>query len=65
MISAPILLYLAAYQMHIFGSGSLSFLSSDPDRTVVSLSFLFPILPLAGMWVSYRLSCRIMEQKEF
>ena len=65
MIFAPIVLLFGAYQLGLFSPGSLSFLSSVPDRTAVSLSFLFPILPLAGMWVSYRISCRIMEQKEF
>ena len=65
VIFAPIVLIFGAYQLGVFGAGSLSFLSSAPDSTMVTLSFLFPILPLAGMWVSYLISCRIMEQKEF
>lgn len=65
VIFAPIVLIFGAYQLGVFGAGSLSFLSSAPDSTMVTLSFLFPILPLAGMWVSYLISCRVMEQKEF
>ena len=65
VIFAPIVLIFGAYQLGIFGPGSLSFLSSVPDSTVVTLSFFLPIVPLAGMWVSYLISCRVMEQKEF
>lgn len=65
VIFAPIVLIFGAYQLGVFGAYSLSFLSSAPDSTMVQLSFLFPILPLAGMWVSYLISCRVMEQKEF
>ena len=65
VIFAPIVLIFGAYQLGVFGADSLSFLSSAPDSTMVQLSFLFPILPLAGMWVSYLISCRVMEQKEF
>ena len=65
VIFAPIVLIFGAYQLGVFGADSLSFLSSAPDSTMVQLSFLFPILPLAGLWVSYLISCRVMEQKEF
>ncbi len=64
VIFAPIVLLFGAYQLGFFSPGSLSFLSSTPDSTVVKLSFLLPIVPLAGMWVSYMISCRIMAQKE-
>ena len=65
VIFAPIVLLLGAYQLGLFSPGSLSFLSSVPDSSVVRLSFFFPLLPLAGMWLSYRVSCRVMEGKEF
>lgn len=65
VIFAPIVLLFGAYQLGLFAPGSLSFLSSTPDSTVVTLSFFFPIVPLAGMWVSYLISCSVMERKEF
>lgn len=65
VIFAPIVLLFGAYQLGVFGTGSLSFLSSVPDLTVVKLSFFLPIIPLLGMWASYLISCRVMEQKEF
>ncbi|MGO5022810.1 ABC-2 transporter permease [Lawsonibacter sp. LCP25S3_G6] len=65
VIFAPIVLLFGAYQLGVFGAGSLSFLSSVPDPMVVKLSFFLPIIPLLGMWASYLISCRIMEQKEF
>lgn len=65
VIFAPIVLLFGAYQLGFFSPGSLSFLSSTPDSTAVKLSFALPLIPLAGMWVSYMISCRIMAQKEF
>ncbi len=65
VIFLPIVLIFGGWQLGLFGADSLSFLSSTPDATVVKLSFFLPIVPLAGMWVSFLISCRIMEQKEF
>lgn len=65
VVFAPIVLLFGAYQLGLFGEGSLSFLRGIPDDTVVTLSFFFPIIPLLGMGLSYLISCRIMEDKEF
>ena len=65
IIFGPIVLLFGAYQLGFFGADSLSFLSSIPDRTAVTLSFFLPIVPLAGMGLSYLIACRIVENKEF
>ena len=65
VIFLPIVLIFGAYQLGVFAPGSLAFLSEVPDSAAVTLSCFLPLVPLAGMGISYLISCRIMEQKEF
>lgn len=65
VIFAPIVLVFGAYQLGVFETGNLSFLTAIPDQTVITLSFFLPIIPLSGMGLSYLISCRIMMDKEF
>lgn len=65
MIFLPIVLIFGAYQLGVFAPGSLAFLSEVPDSAAVTLSCFLPLVPLAGMGISYLISCRVMERKEF
>ena len=59
----PIILLFGAFKLGLLGG--LSFLLKLPDATVITFLFLLPLLPLVGMGVSYLISCRILEGKEF
>ncbi len=59
VIFLPIVLILGAYYL-----GALDALDALPDPVLVALGILIPLLPLAGIWVSYRLSCSFLERKE-
>lgn len=65
VIFLPIVLIFGAYQLGVFAPGSLAFLSEVPDSAAVTLSCFLPLVPLAGMGISYLISCRVMERKEF
>lgn len=59
----PIVLLFGAFKLGLLGG--LAFLLKLPDATVITFLFLLPLLPLVGMGVSYLISCRILEGKEF
>lgn len=59
----PIVLLFGAFKLGLLGG--LAFLLKLPDATVITFLFLLPLLPLVGMGVSYLISCRILERKEF
>lgn len=63
VIFLPIVLLFGAFKLGLLGG--LSFLLKLPDATVITFLFLLPLLPLVGMGVSYLISCRILEGKEF
>lgn len=59
VIFLPILLVVGAYYL-----GVLDTLAALPDLALVILGILIPLLPLVGIWVSYRLSCSFLEHKQ-
>lgn len=63
VIFLPIILLFGAFKFGLLGG--LTFLLKLPDTTVITFLFLLPLLPLLGMGVSYLISCRILEHKEF
>ena len=63
VIFLPIILLFGAYKLGLLDS--LSFLLELPDAVVIPFLLLLPLLPLLGMGVSYLISCRILERKEF
>lgn len=63
VIFLPIILLFGAYKIGLLDG--LSFLEQIPESTAIAASLLLPLLPLLGMGVSYLISCRILEQKEF
>ena len=63
VIFLPIILLFGAYKLGMLNN--LSFLLELPDAVVIPFLLLLPLLPLLGMGVSYLISCRILEHKEF
>lgn len=63
VIFLPIILLFGAYKIGLFNS--LYFLKQISEATAITFLFLLPLLPLLGMGVSYLISCRILEGKEF
>ena len=62
VILLPIVLLFLAYKMGV--SANLTFLNRLPDSVVLSLFALVPLAALAGLVISFLISCRIMERKE-
>ena len=63
VIFLPIILLFGAFKLGLLNN--LVFLLKLPDAVVIPFLLLLPLLPLAGMGVSFLLACRILEGKEF
>ena len=63
VIFLPIVLLVGASKLGLLDG--LSFLEQIPEATAIAFVLLLPLLPLLGMGVSYLISCRILEYKEF
>ena len=63
VIFLPIILLVGASKLGMLDG--LSFLEQIPEATAIAFALLLPLLPLFGMVVSYLISCRILERKEF
>lgn len=63
VIFLPIILLVGASKLGMLDG--LSFLEQIPEATAIAFALLLPLLPLLGMVVSYLISCRILERKEF
>ena len=63
VIFLPIVLLVGASKLGLLDG--LSFLEQIPESTAIAFVLLLPLLPLLGMGVSYLISCRILEHKEF
>ena len=63
VIFLPIILLFGAFKLGLLNN--LSFLLELPDAVLIPFLLLLPLLPLLGMGVSYLISCRILEHKEF
>lgn len=65
VVFVPILLLFGAYKLGLLDSMDLSGLNSLSDGAALALAALCPLAALAGLGVSYLISCRVMEGKEF
>ena len=65
VIFVPVLLVFGAYQLGLIPAGALAALAALPETALLAGAGLAALLPLAGLLVSYLVSCRIMERKEF
>lgn len=63
VIFLPIILLVGASKLGLLDG--LSFLEQIPEASAIAFVLLLPLLPLLGMGVSYLISCRILERKEF
>ena len=63
VIFLPIILLFVAFKLELLGG--LAFLLKLPDAVVIPFLLLLPLLPLLGMGISFLISCRILERKEF
>ena len=60
--------FVVVFLLLHFGSElglDLSFLNQLPELTALGLVGLFPLAALAGLGLSFLISCRIMDRKEF
>lgn len=64
VIFAPMVLFFGAYKLGLFESIDFAALDRLPESTLLAFSTLLPLIPLAGLGVSYLISCRIVAQKE-
>ena len=65
VIFVPVLLFFGAYQLGLISSGTFAALEALPEAALLAGVGLAALLPLLGMGISYWISCRIMEGKEF
>lgn len=65
VIFVPVLLFFGAYQLGLISSGTLATLEALPESALLAGAGLTALLPLLGMGISYGISCRILEGKEF
>ena len=60
-----VLLFFGAYQLGLISAETFAALEALPETALLAGAGLVALLPLLGMWISYGISCRIMEGKEF
>ncbi len=62
IVFAPMILFFLAARLELM---DLSGLKSVPEEVVMLICYLLPVAGLAGLGLSYLVSCRIYEKKEF
>ena len=65
LVCIPVLLLFAAYRLGLLDQMDFVGLNSLSDQAVLGLFALLLLVTLAGLGVSYLISCRVMEGKEF
>lgn len=65
VIFVPVLLFFGAYQLGLISGETFATLEALPESALLAGAGLVALLPLLGMGISYGISCRIMEGKEF
>lgn len=65
VVFLPVLLLFGAFQLGLLDNLDLSWLESLPESGALAACAVVPLLALAGLVVSYLISCRVMEGKEF
>ena len=65
VIFVPVLLFFGAYQLGLISAETFAALEALPEPALLAGAGLVALLPLLGLGVSYGISCRILEGKEF
>ena len=65
VIFVPVVLLFGGAQLGLFDGLALSFLNELSQGALVGCFSLTAIIPFLAMGVSYLISCRIVEGKEF
>lgn len=65
IVLLPLIVLFAADKLDLLSGLDLSWLDHMPTTSLVGMLALVPLAGLAGMAVSYLISCRIVEKKEF
>ena len=65
VIFVPAILLFGAYQLGLISAETFAALEALPEATLLAGAGLMALLPLLGMGVSYWISCRFLEGKEF
>ena len=65
VIFVPAILLFGAYQLGLISAETFAALETLPEATLLAGAGLVALLPLLGLGVSYGISCRILEGKEF
>lgn len=61
----PLVLFFGAYKLGFLDNVDLSWIDALPTANSLALFALLPLAPLAGLAISYFISCRIVDCKEF
>ena len=65
VIFVPAILLFGAYQLGLISAETFAALEALPETTLLAGAGLMALLPLLGMGLSYGISCRFLEGKEF
>ena len=65
VVFLPVILLFGGAQLGMFDALDLSFLNRMPETMLVGAFSLTALIPLLGLGLSYLISCRIIEGKEF
>ena len=65
VIFVPVLLFFGAYQLGLISAETFAALEALPEPALLAGAGLVALLPLLGLGLSYGISCRILEGKEF
>lgn len=65
VVFVPLILLFGGYKLGLLDEVDLSWIGNLPDVDILLLFSLVPLGALAGLAVSFLISCRIVEQKEF
>jgi len=61
----PLVLFFGAYKLGFLDNVDLSWIDALPTVRALGLFALLPLAALAGLAISYFISCRIVDRKEF
>lgn len=65
VVFVPLIMLFGGYKLGLLDKVDLSWIGNLPDVDILLLFSLVPLGALAGLAVSFLISCRIVEQKEF
>lgn len=65
VVFLPLIALFGSYKLGLLDSINLSWIDQLPDVSILFVFSLVPLGALAGLAVSFLVSCRVMEKKEF